>query len=161
MKGSYIIIHITPGYIHRHEMRHIYIFAIYIYIYIYTYIISHNTDKFVCCAKYCCGNKMSSWRIYVINLPNYSEFGVTKAPIVNFILSKMFDLAKVPIRFLESHSYLTCVTAAELRWHLSNINVILNSWRVFWHCRKILKIVLISLIPGSLYIPVPVKQSWV
>ena len=50
--------------------------------------------------------------------------GVTKAPFVNFSVSKIFDLANVPVMFLASHSYLTVVTAAELRRHLSNINVI-------------------------------------
>ena len=53
--------------------------------------------------------------------------GVTKAPFVNFSASKIFDLAKVPFRLFESHSYLTGVTAAELRRHLPNINVIFNS----------------------------------
>ena len=55
--------------------------------------------------------------------------GVTKVPFVNFSVSKIFDLAKVPVRFLESHSCLTGVTAAELRGHLPNtmINVIFNN----------------------------------
>ena len=53
--------------------------------------------------------------------------GVTKAPFVIFSDSAIFDLAKVPIRFFESRPYLTGVTAAELRWHLSNINMIFNS----------------------------------
>ena len=53
--------------------------------------------------------------------------GVTKAPFANFSVSKIFDLAKVPVRFPESHSYLTGVTAAELRRHLPNINAIFNS----------------------------------
>ena len=53
--------------------------------------------------------------------------GVTKAPFANFSVSKILDLAKVPVRFPESHSYLTGVTAAELRRHLSNTNVIFNS----------------------------------
>ena len=34
-----------------------------------------------------------------------SGVGVTKAPLVNFSVSKIFDLAKVHVRFLESHSY--------------------------------------------------------
>ena len=53
--------------------------------------------------------------------------GVTKAPFVNFSISRIFDLAKVPVRLFASHSYLTGVTAAELRQHLSNMNVIYNS----------------------------------
>ena len=53
--------------------------------------------------------------------------GVNKAPFVNFSVSKIFDMAKVHVRFFESHPYLTGVTAAELRRHLPNINVIFNS----------------------------------
>ena len=53
--------------------------------------------------------------------------GVTKAPLVNFSVSKNFDLTKVPVTFFESHSYLTGVIAAELRQHLSNMNVIFSS----------------------------------
>ena len=53
--------------------------------------------------------------------------GVTKAPFANFSISKILDVAKVPVRFPESHSYLAGVTAAELRQHLPNINVIFNS----------------------------------
>ena len=56
-----------------------------------------------------------------------SGVGVTKAPFVNFSVSKIFDCAKVTVRFDVSHSYLTGVTAAELRRHLSNINVLFNS----------------------------------
>ena len=53
--------------------------------------------------------------------------GVTKAPFVNFSVSKIFDLIKVPLRLFKSHSYLTGATAAELRRHPSNINMIFNS----------------------------------
>ena len=52
--------------------------------------------------------------------------GVTKAPFLNFSVSKIFDLAKVPVRLFASHSYLTGVTAAELRQHLSNMNMIFS-----------------------------------
>ena len=55
-----------------------------------------------------------------------SGMGVTKAPFVNFSVSKIFDLAKVPVILFASHSYLTGVTAAELRQHLSNMNMIFN-----------------------------------
>ena len=65
---------------------------------------------------------------------------VTKAPFVNFSVSKIFDLAKVPVRFFELHSYLTGVAAAELRWLLSNIKVIFNSLRVCWQYWRIWKI---------------------
>ena len=57
-------------------------------------------------------------------IPDRPGMGVTK---VYFSVSKIFDLAKVPVRFFESHSYLTGVTADELRWHLPNIKVIFNS----------------------------------
>ena len=50
--------------------------------------------------------------------------GVTKAPFVNLSVSKILDLSKVPLKLFESHLYLT---GAELRRHLSNINVIFNS----------------------------------
>ena len=57
---------------------------------------------------------------------NDSGVGVTKAPFVNFSVSKIFDLAKVPVRLFAWHSYLTGVTTAELRRHLSNMNMIFN-----------------------------------
>ena len=41
-----------------------------------------------------------------------SGVGVTKAPFVNFSVSKILDLAKVHVRFIESHSYLTGVPSA-------------------------------------------------
>ena len=52
--------------------------------------------------------------------------GGTNAPFVNFSISKSFGLARVPFIFFKSHLYLTGVTAAELRRHLSNIKVIFN-----------------------------------
>ena len=74
----------------------------------------------------------------------YSEaspgVGVTKAPFVNFSVSKIFGLAKVPVRLFASHSYLTGVTAAELRQHLSNMNMIFNRQPVFWQCWTIGKL---------------------
>ena len=56
-----------------------------------------------------------------------SGVGVTKAPFVDFSASKIFDLAKVPLRVFESRLYLTGATAAELRRHLPNMNVIYKS----------------------------------
>ena len=50
-----------------------------------------------------------------------------KALFVNFSVGKIFNLAKVPVRFFESHSYLTGCTTAELWLHLPNINMIFNS----------------------------------
>ena len=58
--------------------------------------------------------------------------GVTKAPLVNYSVIKIFDLTNVPVMFIESHSYLTVVTAAELRRHLSNINVIFKIWCIYF-----------------------------
>ena len=58
--------------------------------------------------------------------------GVTKAPFVNFSASRISHLAKVPVRFFESHSYLTGVTATELRRHLSN----LTHWGRVTQCDK-------------------------
>ena len=57
--------------------------------------------------------------------------GVTKAPFINFSVNKIFDLAKVPVGLVESGSYLTGISAAELRRYLSNINVIFKfeNWR--------------------------------
>ena len=72
----------------------------------------------------------------VINQTLGSGVGVTKAPFVKFSVSKIFNLAKIHVRFFESHSYLTGVTAAELREHLQSINLIFNSQRVFWQCWK-------------------------
>ena len=53
--------------------------------------------------------------------------GVAKVPFINFSVSENFDLEKETVRFFESHSYLTGVTAAELRQYLSNMNVMLNA----------------------------------
>ena len=47
-------------------------------------------------------------------LGHRSGVGVTKAPFVNFSVSKIFDIAKVPVKFFESLAYLTGITAAEL-----------------------------------------------
>ena len=69
-----------------------------------------------------------------------SGVGVTKAPFVNFSISKIFDLAKVNHRSFESHSYLTGIAAAQLRRYLSNMNMIFNIQRLFrqyWKIRKI------------------------
>ena len=48
-------------------------------------------------------------------------WGVLKPPFVNYSLSKIFDFAKVTVRFFESHSYLTGITRAELWRYLSNM----------------------------------------
>ena len=62
-----------------------------------------------------------------ISMPCLARTGVTKAPFVNFSVRKIFDLAKETFTLFESHSYLTGVTAAELRLYLTNMNVIFNS----------------------------------
>ena len=83
--------------------------------------------KFICINSIC--NCLSFAQVK-LDIPGFilsSGVGVTKAPFVNFSVSKIFDLAKAHVRFFESHSYLTGVTAAELRRHLPNINVIFNS----------------------------------
>ena len=56
-----------------------------------------------------------------------SGVGVTRDPFVYFSISKMFDLAKVPVRLSELHLYLTGVPANQLRQHLSNINMIFTA----------------------------------
>ena len=76
----------------------------------------------------------------------YPGVGVTKAPFVNFSASKIFDLAEVPVRFFVSHSYLPGVTAAQLRRHLANINVIVNGYCMFWQCCKTRNITEIGLL---------------
>ena len=53
--------------------------------------------------------------------------GVTKAPFVNLSVNQFYYLANIPVRFFDSHSYLTGVTTAQLHWHLSNINMILDN----------------------------------
>ena len=62
----------------------------------------------------------SKWPLPVqpVTKSQHSRGRVTKAPFVNFSVSKIFEHAKTPLRFFESHSYLSGVTAAELRRHL-------------------------------------------
>ena len=38
--------------------------------------------------------------------------GVTKASFINFSIMEMYDATKLYIKFFESHSYLTGITAA-------------------------------------------------
>ena len=49
------------------------------------------------------------------------------SPFANFSASQILDLSKVFLRLFESYLYLTGAPAAELRRHLSNINVIFSS----------------------------------
>ena len=57
--------------------------------------------------------KVKFSHIYRRSHDSSSWVGVTKAPFVNFSVSKIFDLAKVPATFFESHSYLTGVVTYE------------------------------------------------
>ena len=69
-----------------------------------------------------------------INVPNGSDTGVrvTNASFVIFSIECLFDLAKVHVRSLRSHYYLTGGIAVQLWWHLSNMKVIYNMLYVFW-----------------------------
>ena len=71
------------------------------------------------------------------NLP-IPGVGMTQIRFVNFSISS-FILQKQVI-FLESHSYSTSVTVAELRGHLSNIGLIFIRERVFWQRRQFRKL---------------------
>ena len=68
-------------------------------------------------------NKKCICVVYVRQQQLSKGFGVgvtnmTKAAFVNFSVSKIFDLAKVPVALFESHSYLTGVTTAErIMWY--------------------------------------------
>ena len=66
--------------------------------------------------------------------------GGNNAPFANLSVSKIFDPVKVLFMIFASHVYLNGVTAAELRRHLSNMNLIFNSQHIFWRCWKIRKI---------------------
>ena len=66
--------------------------------------------------------------------------GGVKAPVVNFSVSKIFNLAKVPLRLFEAQTYLTGVTADELLWHLQNINMVFNILHVFDNAEKLGKL---------------------
>ena len=50
--------------------------------------------------------------------------GVDQAPFLNFSVTRNFDFAKVYVRYIKSRSYLSGVSAAQLRRHLTNMNVI-------------------------------------
>ena len=67
----------------------------------------------------------TTWHLYDVTVR--PGLGVNKAPFINFSVSEIFNLVEVPLRFFESHSCLTGITAAEQRRHLSNMNVICNS----------------------------------
>ena len=56
----------------------------------------------------------------------------TKAPFVDFPMKHIFKSAKVSVRSDESHLYLTGVTAAKMKRHMSNMSVIFTKWPMFW-----------------------------
>ena len=55
---------------------------------------------------------------------------VTKHPSVNFSVAENLDFTNGQFRSFETRSYLAGVTAAQLRRHQSNMNVILNKLRL-------------------------------
>ena len=50
--------------------------------------------------------------------------GGTKAPLRNFSVSDILNLAEVYLKYFESHLYLIGVATAKLWQHLSNMNLI-------------------------------------
>ena len=74
---------------------------------------SHNAHPIPCPCKgkvwgvYCEFKVHSMFHFLICS----TGVGVTKAPFVNFPVSKICDLAKISVRFFESHSYLTGVTS--------------------------------------------------
>ena len=52
--------------------------------------------------------------------------GVIKVPFLDFSVREIFTLARAYVRLFKSHSHLTCFTAAELRWYVLNISVIVR-----------------------------------
>ena len=77
--------------------------------------------------------KITSIKAPHVHFLHYSQFtvgsgvGFTEDMFVNCSVDKIFYLGKVPVRLFKSHIYLTGITTAELRWHLTNMNVIFNS----------------------------------
>ena len=64
----------------------------------------------------------------IVTQPTIGQgWGLLKAPLVDFSVSKIFDPAKVPVILL----------AAEPRQHLSNMNVIFNSQHVYGDAEKL------------------------
>ena len=107
----------------RYSLCHL--FQEYLYLFSSKYVLITPSGNlmpiFFCCSKL--DWHYTSPSITPLDRPGV---GVTKAPFVNFSVSKIFDLAEVPVRLFVSHSYLTGVTTAELRQHLSNMNMIFN-----------------------------------
>ena len=66
------------------------------------------------------------WRYGVCYQSLYSGVKFTKALFVTFFVYRIFNFAKVPVRSLKLHSYLTGVSECMLRRRLLNINAIFN-----------------------------------
>ena len=62
----------------------------------------------------------------LVSCTSWARVGVTKHPFVNFAVRKIFGLMKMSASLYEWHWYLTGVTAAKLRRHLSNMNAMLQ-----------------------------------
>ena len=62
--------------------------------------------------------------------------GVTKVPFINFSVNKIFEPAKVPVRYFASNAYLTGVPAAELQLHLQIWTWYLTASMYFGRCWK-------------------------
>ena len=72
----------------------------------------------ICFVVFCCGSDTKGF------YPCPSGVGVTK-PISSVpLFSEFFNLIKTHVIYWISRLYLTGVAGAQLRWHLSNINVI-------------------------------------
>ena len=92
--------------------------------YMYILIISclrihtHNVILHILCS--CLTHKQSVSHI----TSTRSGVGVTKAISSVPLISRFFTIVKTLVTYWISCSYLTGVAAAQLRWHLSNMNVI-------------------------------------
>ena len=90
--------------------------------------------KIVTCSEQCCpykGNihstrfRLRAHQPYVTCFPSSSQpgVGVTKPIFSVPLISRFFNIDKTLVTYWISCSYLTGVAAAQLRWHLSNMNV--------------------------------------
>ena len=59
-------------------------------------------------------------------------WGSLRLPSLFSPAKEFFIVVKIYVRCTDLYSYLSCVTAAELRRHLSNMNVIVRRWTMFW-----------------------------
>ena len=65
-----------------------------------------------------------TWLSAVHHTTTRPGVGVTKSIFSVPLFSYFFSIAKLHVSYWVSHSYLICVTAAQLRWHMSNMNAI-------------------------------------